>query len=182
VPASGNYSIRVTDVNKQPLTPLYGTMLSGFPLGTGNPGDAGVQLGLHIAIQAQDDDGRYAVISTWNSPSVGSMALTANKAAVKVGDQVTFTLALRNETPVLQRWGVTLPMPEGTTFVKGLSYDRGTRSIAWDGLILPNATMKFTYTVRVNKGVAAGTALTATARLSDEIVKPPVPATVTVVK
>ncbi len=60
VPATADYTTKITWADNSPATELYGEVVSGSILGTGNPGDDAVQFGLHLAIQAQADTGRGA--------------------------------------------------------------------------------------------------------------------------
>ena len=68
VPAKGNYTTQITWGDKTPATDLYGIDLGDTILGTGNPGDAGVQYGVHLAVLAQPKDGQWGLIQVWNSP------------------------------------------------------------------------------------------------------------------
>jgi immune inhibitor A len=68
VPAKGNYTTKITNGDKSPATDLYGIDLGDTVLGTGNPGDAGVQYGVHLAVLAQPKDGQWGLIQVWNSP------------------------------------------------------------------------------------------------------------------
>ena len=67
VPAKGSYTTKITWDDKTPATDLYGIDI-GTVLGTGNPGDAGVQYGLHLAVLAQAQNGEWGVIQVWNFP------------------------------------------------------------------------------------------------------------------
>ena len=55
---------------KTPATELYGADLGDTILGSGNPGDEGVQYGLHLAVTNQARDGSWGMIKVWNSASV----------------------------------------------------------------------------------------------------------------
>ena len=68
VPAKGNYTTKITWGDKTPATDLYGIDLGDTILGTGNPGDAGVQYGLHLAVLSQAKNGEWGVIQVWNLP------------------------------------------------------------------------------------------------------------------
>jgi immune inhibitor A len=67
IPAKGNYTTRITWGDKTPATDLYGTDLGDTILGSGNPGDAGVQYGLHLTILSKAKDGTWGIIQVWNS-------------------------------------------------------------------------------------------------------------------
>jgi immune inhibitor A len=67
VPAKDNYTTKITWLDGTPATDLYGTDLGVTVLGTGNPGDSGVQYGLHLAVLAQSKDGTWGMIQVWNA-------------------------------------------------------------------------------------------------------------------
>jgi immune inhibitor A len=65
VSSAGNqpYSVRVTDENGNPLPDLYGEDIGlGVPLGTGNPGDDGVALGVQIQLQLAGPKNEWAIV------------------------------------------------------------------------------------------------------------------------
>jgi len=66
VPAKDSYTTGVTWDDKTPATDLYGIDI-GTVLGTGNPGDAAVQYGLHLAVLANAKNGEWGIIQVWNS-------------------------------------------------------------------------------------------------------------------
>ncbi len=66
VPAKGDYTTKVTWDDKTPATDLYGIDI-GTILGSGNPGDAGVQYGLRMKILSKAKDGTWGIIQVWNS-------------------------------------------------------------------------------------------------------------------
>ena len=67
VPAKDSYTTRITWGDKTPATDLYGIDLGDTILGSGNPGDAGVQYGLHIAVRDMPENGTWGIIQVWNS-------------------------------------------------------------------------------------------------------------------
>jgi immune inhibitor A len=67
VPAKGNYTTRITWDDKTPATDLYGADLGDTILGSGNPGDSGVQYGLHLKVLSKSKDGTWGIIQVWNS-------------------------------------------------------------------------------------------------------------------
>ncbi len=66
VPSRGNqqYTTRVVNPDGTPATDYYGSTLGGgaIVLGTGNPGDAGVQYGVSIIIKRAAKDNSYATV------------------------------------------------------------------------------------------------------------------------
>ena len=60
------YSTRITDAGRNPMTSLYGATVSGFPLGSGNPGDDNAQYGLHIELVEKAGDDSWGKIKIWN--------------------------------------------------------------------------------------------------------------------
>lgn len=67
VPAKGNYTTKITLGDKTPATDLYGIDLGDTVLGTGNPGDSGVQYGLNLRVIDQATNGSWGIIQVWNS-------------------------------------------------------------------------------------------------------------------
>jgi immune inhibitor A len=68
VPAKGNYTTRITWGDKTPATYLYGWNPYGDTiLGTGNPGDEGVQYGVNLSVINKANDGSWGMIKVWNS-------------------------------------------------------------------------------------------------------------------
>ena len=57
VPAKGSYTTKITWGDKTPATDLYGIDIGTPILGSGNPGDEGVQYGLNIAVTGQAGNG-----------------------------------------------------------------------------------------------------------------------------
>jgi uncharacterized repeat protein (TIGR01451 family) len=119
VPAKGNYTTKITDVDKNPLTDLYGIDLGDTILGTGNAGDAGVQYGLHLAVLAQPRDGKWGLIEVWNSPALLKLDMKVSKAQARAGQLLTYIVTLRNTTPAPQSFTLDAPIPTDTTFVNG---------------------------------------------------------------
>jgi uncharacterized repeat protein (TIGR01451 family) len=195
VPATADYTTKITDVNKDPILDLYGVNPYGDTvLGSGNPGDAGVQYGLHIAVVDKARDGKWGVISVWNSPTVLSLVKRVSPGEVKPGHTLTYTLKVTNTTPVSQTFDLNDPIPANTHFNRGRYddhdsrvsyeftastsdryhhshdgpyYDRDTNSIVWKGKIGPHRTQYFTFQVRVDRATAVGTIITNTAVLTD---------------
>lgn len=87
IPASGDYSLRITDFNGNPLPEKYGVEDPGWlwPLGTGNPGDDGVAYGVKFSLIGQKADGTGATLRfDYTSPTLYSADIngpyTRNKA------------------------------------------------------------------------------------------------------
>ena len=72
VPSVGNvvYSTRVVDPSGNPVPALYGAVPLGFtsPLGTGNPADAGVAIGVSIEVTRVAKDNSYATVHVVPAP------------------------------------------------------------------------------------------------------------------
>jgi immune inhibitor A len=195
VPATADYTTKITDGEKNPILDFYGLNPYGDTvLGSGNPGDAGVQYGLHIAVVDKARDGKWGVLSVWNSPTVLELVKRVSPAEVKPGHTLTYTLKVTNTTPVSQTFDLNDPIPANTHFNRGRYddhdsrvsyeftestsdwhhshhdgpyYDRNTNSIVWKGKIGPHKTQYFTFQVRVDRGTAVGTIITNTAVLTD---------------
>ena len=166
VPAQGDYTTRITDLDYNPFYPLYGEYFYGTVLGSGNPGDDGVQYGLHLAVLNQAKDGTWGSIQVWNSSAVVNLEMKVNKAQARPGDQLVYSLKVRNTTPAPQYFVVDDPIPAGTTFFQGKYYDAATNSIHWEGTLAPSQTADLTFKVKVNPGTG-GTTITNFATLVD---------------
>lgn len=97
IPAADNYSIRITDYNGNPIPALYGASVGLVtPLGSGNPGDEGVQYGLHIALTGSTGD--TGTIKTWNAEYDldGGIVQTGMASPVRNGDTVDVHVQAKN--------------------------------------------------------------------------------------
>lgn len=168
VPARDIYSTRITSLDRTPYLPYYGMTVGDLPLGSGNPGDADVQYGLHISVLAKTGDGSAALIATWNSRALSSATMKAARASVKPGQAQTLTIRVKNETPITQKYVVTGSVPQGTTFAGESGYDKAQNSARWEVTVLAGATLPLSYHVRLNRDLAAGTTLRADAKVQDE--------------
>jgi immune inhibitor A len=66
IPSAGNqpYSVRVTDSNSNLLPEWFGADLGlGQPLGTGNPGDDGVAMGVGFQLVQHSKDNTWAIVT-----------------------------------------------------------------------------------------------------------------------
>lgn len=166
-PAKDVYTVRISDVNNQLRTDLFGRVVGGFTLGTGNPGDSGVQYGLHLAVTDQAKDGSWGKIAVWNSPLVADLQIGASKAQVTAGKMITYTLTVKNQTPVSQSFELTDPIPAYTTILQSQYFDPASNAIHWKGTLLPNSSRFISFTVRVNADTPDGTIITNTAQVTD---------------
>jgi immune inhibitor A len=62
IPAFGSYSTRITHYDGTPYPEKYGTNYNGSLLGTGNPGDDGLQCGVRIRLMSKSADNKTATI------------------------------------------------------------------------------------------------------------------------
>jgi immune inhibitor A len=169
LPAKGNYSTRITGLDKQPLLDLYGADMGGGQfLGSGNPGDDAVQYGLHIAVVTKPRDGSWGLIQTWNSADLEKTTLSVDHTAAKPGEKVTFKIKVKNTTPAMQKISLAASIPANTTFVSGRYYDKKTNAILWDGSLFPREERTLVFEVKINKGVASGTVINAAATVTDD--------------
>ena len=67
IPAFGNYTTRITHYDGTPFPELYGKTVElngikypGLKLGSGNPGDKELQLGVRINLVGKSTDGKTA--------------------------------------------------------------------------------------------------------------------------
>ncbi len=169
VPAQGDYTTKITDLDYNPLYDFYGLDI-GTVLGSGNPGDDGVQFGLHMAVVKQARDGRWGAIEVWNSSALLDLEKTVNRAEVRPGRVLRYNLEVSNLTPIAQSFVVDDPIPEYTTFVSGRHYDPDSNSIHWEGRVAPGRTRSLRFSVMVNDDTPVGTIITNEAYLADDAV------------
>jgi uncharacterized repeat protein (TIGR01451 family) len=156
IPAQDDYGYLITDLDNNPLWDT-----------SGNPGDYGVQFGLHLAVVNQAKDGSWGMIQVWNSPSVLQLEKEASLAEVQPGEKLKYTLRVVNTTPVKQSFLVSDPIPENTTFNKGKYYDSDDNAILWSDVVDPYETKEINFWVRVDTGLPVGTLITNEAYLAD---------------
>ena len=173
VPAQGDYTTRITDLNYDPLYGLYGIDIGGTVLGSGNPGDDEVQFGLHMAVVRQACDGRWAKIMVWNSPAVLKLRMRVNKDTAYPWDWLTYRFKVTNLTPVRQQFVLDVPIPEHTTFryVYGSGdkfYDPDSDSIHWEGIADPWHKEYLSLRVKIDRDTPVGTIITGEAHLTDD--------------
>jgi uncharacterized repeat protein (TIGR01451 family) len=90
---------------------------------------------------------------------LGRSDLGADRTVAHVGDQVGYTLTLRNDGPgPVVGAAVNNTLPASTTLVAGpdggASYITLTRQISWSGDLAPGAAVTFTYRLSLTSGAA----------------------------
>jgi immune inhibitor A len=168
VPAAADYTTKITWEDNTPAIERYGTEAAGSILGTGNPGDAGVQFGVHLAVQAQADTGTWGRIMVWNAPTLLDLEKTASRETVIPGGYLRYNLSVTNLSPIWQHFVVDDPLPEYTHYVLGGHYDEVSNSIHWEGTVPPEETAEIAVLVTLDADVPVGTQITNTAVLTDD--------------
>jgi hypothetical protein len=168
VPAKGSYTTKITWGDKTPATDLYGVDLGDTILGSGNPGDADVQYGLHLAVVNQAKDGTWGMIKVWNSATLVDLEKYA-PAKAKPGSLLRYTLKVTNKTPEFQSFEVNDPIPANTSFfwLWGRYYDHANKQIHWTGHLGPYATEYLSFWVIIDRSTLPGTSITNDATLTD---------------
>jgi hypothetical protein len=167
VPATGPYTTKITDVNKDPIYDFYGIDLGDTVLGSGNPGDSGVQYGLHLAVVGQEKYGKWGLIKVWNSSQVTDLTMRSHPEVVRPGRFIAYALKITNKTPVFQSFELNDAIPEYTTFFRGMFYDHETNSIHWKGKLAPYETKVVAFLVKVGKDTPKDTIIINEAYLTD---------------
>ncbi|RME45325.1 MAG: M6 family metalloprotease domain-containing protein, partial [Caldilineae bacterium] len=72
IPAEGDYTTRIRALGPDgnpdgDLTAFWGYTVGGQELGSGNPGDSGVQFGVHARVITQATDGTWGKVKIWNA-------------------------------------------------------------------------------------------------------------------
>jgi immune inhibitor A len=167
VPATGDYTTRITWPDNTPAYDLYGEDVGFSILGSGNPGDDEVQFGLHMAVVRQADDGSWGAIRVWNSSAVLDLTKWVSRDTVPPGRLLRYWLKVKNLTPVRQTFVLDDPIPEHTTLMWGRHYDPDTNSIHWEGTVHPGSSRYTYFWVRVDSDTPVGTIITNEALLGD---------------
>jgi uncharacterized repeat protein (TIGR01451 family) len=183
VPATGSYTTKITDINKQPFLPLYGVNPYGDTvLGSGDPRDDNVQYGLNIAVLSKSKDGSSGKIAVWNATTLVGLKMRVYDDRVYAGETLAYQLRVQNLGPATQPFSVSDPIPANTTFEGGRFYNAATNSIEWKGTIRPHETKVLVFWVTVNEDTPIGTVITNNATLSDDALGASASATSTVVE
>jgi immune inhibitor A len=167
VPAMGDYTTKITDLNYDPFYGLYGYDLGGTFLGSGNPGDDAVQFGLHLAVSKQAEDGSWGMIQVWNSEQLVDLE---KEVIRKSDDLLVYILRVTNMTPENQDFVLHDAIPEYTTIRRGYYYDADMDAIHWEGSLFPGQMLWTAYSVTIDPDVPAGTLITNEAVLTDDAV------------
>ena len=168
VPAWDNYTTKLTYDDNTPYYARYGWNPYGDSvMGSGNPGDEGVQYGLHLAVVDKAANGSWGVIKLWNSESLFDMQSVVSVDEAKAGDYLTFKLKVINNTPLAQSFQVSNRMPNDSKFVSGQFYVNKTNSIEWKGTVKPYGSTTLTFRVMILKGTTPGTFIENEAWLTD---------------
>ena len=129
MPATADYTTRVTWPDSAPFPQLYGVPIGPAGLGTGNPGDDGAQYGVHVAVVDEAED--RATVHFWNAMFDMDLLAQASAAEAAPGDTVDFHFFFRNTGTAANFFGY-FPLPAGVTYVEGS---------AFGGLVPVNAPM-----------------------------------------
>ena len=168
VPATGDYTTRITWPDNTPAYDLYGTDIGVSILGSGNPGSDEAQFGLHMAVLKQADDGSWGKIGVWNSAALLDLQMRVSKTTVPPEGLLRYVVKVYNLTPVDQPFVLHNVIPEHTTFMEGEYYDPGTNSILWEGTV-GRRSSKYTYFwVQVDPDAPVGTIITNEAYVMDD--------------
>jgi len=105
------------------------------------------------------------------APGLGGSYLVAGAALIAVGDELPYTLVLRNATGIAVEASWTHPLPDELHYVEdsatpGVSYDAATRTLHWSGWIEPHSTRHFGFSTMVDLDVPNATPITSLATLS----------------
>jgi immune inhibitor A len=112
------YSTRATHADRSPATEVYGQDIgNGQFYGTGDPADAGAQLGLRIEVVDAAPDGSWGAVRVYNAGV--DYTLEASAPAVLPGREIVFTVRAHNFGTVAATANVSVTLPAGFTLVSG---------------------------------------------------------------
>ncbi|WP_374689721.1 immune inhibitor A domain-containing protein [Promineifilum sp.] len=120
LPARGPYTTRVTDQAGHLLPDLFGALVAGFELGTGNPGDSHVHFGLHAEVLEGSEE--QATVRLWNRPY--EVRLSSTSEGVVGGEEpvrTTFTIG-ENIGGKIEEPLILVALPEGVSYVEGSGF------------------------------------------------------------
>ena len=89
-------------------------------------------------------------IAVWNSQTLNTLNVIADKSSVAPGDGIKYTLVVTNNSPVKQVFTVRSPIPANTTLKSGKGYDAGSNSIVWTGIVNPGKSKKGKFSVTIS--------------------------------
>ncbi|HEY52577.1 MAG TPA: DNRLRE domain-containing protein [Caldilineae bacterium] len=177
IPARGNYSTPVTWPDGTPFEALYGIPIGPGGLGTGNPGDAGVQYGIHLEILEESEE--QATVRFWNSMMEldGGITQTPSADPVMYGDTIDISVKATNigtrmdafamipfDSDVMgikgSGWGGVFPLFAGDMAeiaakygvempVSAAATDDAPVAMGWKGVIGTGETVEFGFSVEV---------------------------------
>ena len=115
------YSTRVSNPVNLPDIEAYGRSHAGaHVLGSGDPGDANVALGLHIEVVDRAPDGRWGAVRVHNG-AMDYVLSTLEDEEVSAADPVTCVLEIANRGSVAQSvtWTFEVPVDEARDVLEG---------------------------------------------------------------
>lgn len=83
-----------------------------------------------------DNPGSQQAATAWNLYLLGDGFKDVSATLINPGELVTYTIVL-TAGPAIETWNLTDPLPDGLSFVSvdGATYDPGTHSINWSGVL-----------------------------------------------
>ncbi len=112
------YSTRITGPGRERPHQLDGTPAGGgHYYGSGNPGDANLQYGLHVELVDQAEDGSWGAIRVYNAGV--DYELTAEPKVAFPGRTVAFTVSIDNFGAADATVAYTLTLPTGFEAIAG---------------------------------------------------------------
>jgi hypothetical protein len=170
VPATSDYTTKITWPDNSPAYDLYGTDLDITVLGSGNPGDDEVQYGLHLGVARQAEDGSWAHIVVWNAPALLELEMYVDQVVWGSAQFLKYRMRVTNLSPGTQYFVLDDPIPEHTTYMGGRYYDADTNSIHVESRVGPRRARHFHFWVKVDEDTPSGTLITNQAVLTDDAV------------
>jgi immune inhibitor A len=136
IPARDKYSTRITDFGGNPFYGLYGAAFSPSWLGSGNPGDDMVQLGMNVRLLSQSADHTTGTVRVYNySVDFETTASLGAQLSPTHGEVIYTTVVTNSGTETATNVSITYNLDSGLNFVYSDCPGTLTTSQAPEGMI-----------------------------------------------